>query len=538
MSSNLLGGGLLGGGGGAPVQITRFFNGSVVEDADFSVSSNGTVITASFQKTGGGNLNLVFNGGLVVFDTTPAATVELTAGTDTVPVLNHIFIPEDTRVLTKNTTGFPTDKQFVPIATVLCQTAASAQTQGLYKAHAWDDHFVDPVDEGHQQHISSWIRRQHATWFSGIVLTLTGSGTGSVTVETTSGIVLQLHEHIMPAVGSGDDKLVKNDSVAAYAAVDNINDMLLDSQGVTLANRYYNLVLWGCVSEDAADSRLFFNLPSGAYATQGNAETDPSGFTDFTVPGDFRGAAFVIAKILVRNQADTTWTIVSTEDLRGQLPGGIIAGSGLAQIDGAYRSIQVFTADGTYTKPAGLKRAKVQAVGPGGGGGGVSSTGTDSAGGGGCGGGFAEKTIEAGAIGATESVVVGQGGAGGAAGAAGSSGSASTAFGAIVSATAGSGGFGASDAIAVDRGGQGNGSGGDFNLNGGPGPRGNTDGDGGNGGGSHLCPMGGIGNKNANGSDAVGNAYGVGGGGGGTTTTTGYTGGAGQDGIVIVWEYF
>ena len=106
---------------------------------------------------------------------------------------------------------------------------------------------------------------------------------------------------------------------------------------------------------------------------------------------------------------------------------------------GSTQTIQTFTANDTYTKPAGLKYALVrtQAGGGGGGGGGGASTG----GGGGGGGGYAEELLATASIGATETVTVGGGGAGGVGAANGAAGGTSS-FGALNSATGGSGGTG------------------------------------------------------------------------------------------------
>lgn len=199
---------------------------------------------------------------------------------------------------------------------------------------------------------------------------------------------------------------------------------------------------------------------------------------------------------------------------------------------------RVYTANDTWTKPAGLKMALVRVQGPGGGGGGTN--GATSAAGGGGGGGFAEKLFAASALGATEAVVVGLGGAGSATGG-GSAGTAATTFGTspYITGNPGLGGAGNTSASARVFGGLGGtGVGGDLNRKGARGgfglPGAGTPGYGGD------SPMGtGAGPLNIFGTGDAGGAYGGGGCGGqfGLPGDTGQ-GGAGGNGVCEVWEFY
>jgi hypothetical protein len=152
----------------ANVQSTGInaWNGAIIETPSVTVSSNGTVITLSVERSGGGDLTVVFSDGFYAWDTTPADTVTLTAGTDTVPQINYIYFLQSTKTLTASTTAFPST-EYAPIAQVICQSAATLQTDGPYKQQNWTDHVIDTNNEGHISHLNYWIRQQTATYASG-----------------------------------------------------------------------------------------------------------------------------------------------------------------------------------------------------------------------------------------------------------------------------------------------------------------------------------------------------------------------------------
>ncbi len=212
-------------------------------------------------------------------------------------------------------------------------------------------------------------------------------------------------------------------------------------------------------------------------------------------------------------------------------------------------STQVFTSDGTYTKPADLLYAIVEVIGGGGGSGGGDLTGASQvavpAGGGG--GGYAREVLAAGAIGSTETVTVGEGGAAGSSGNnAGSTGE-TTSFGALLSATGGAGGAGSpvktAPTLPTIGGAGGVGSGGDVNANSCPGEPGiGMAANNASGGGGGCTPFGAGGARTNTGSTTaavVGKVYGGGAAAGAQAENQGtaIAGAAGGDGIVIVTEF-
>ena len=313
--------------------VLKVFNGAILEDHTVTTSSDGATVTVALERAGGGDLSLFFDGAFSFFDTSPAATVTLTAGSDVTPILNYVYIPKSTMVMTANTTGFPEVEQHTHIATVLVQSAASVQTDGPYKEHAWTDHLSDSIDEGHLVHVNEWIRNQHATWLSGVLPTFSGDGTDTVEVGTSSGVVLQLHEHAFDAMVSASDIYVVNDSVTPYKKITNLVDIDLDSTGASLRNKTFALVLWGSVNENTGVSKLFINLPSGSEGTNkaNQVREDKSKETNYSIPEDFKGTGFLIHRLVMDVNAGGTVANIYTDgsdDIRGQVPNTAAGTSG------------------------------------------------------------------------------------------------------------------------------------------------------------------------------------------------------------------
>jgi hypothetical protein len=211
---------------------------------------------------------------------------------------------------------------------------------------------------------------------------------------------------------------------------------------------------------------------------------------------------------------------------------------------GGLINVQTFSASGTYVPTPGTTRIVVEVQGGGGSGGGTAATGasTAAASSGGAGGAYAKAMLSSGFAGAA--ITVGAGGAAPAAGANNGNAGGASSFGAFVSCPGGGAGgagpalsgpavIGAAGAGAAATGG---------NIAGGSGTQGNhglifavTAVVGGTGGSSHF------GGGGTGGSNSVGGGAGSPGGGGGGSSSianrAARSGGAGADGIVIVYEY-
>lgn len=265
--------------------------------------------------------------------------------------------------------------------------------------------------------------------------------------------------------------------------------------------------------------------PTGRINASAGLTVDSVSLTTVSVTWGYLGSAASYLPNLTSNAVSATNISVST------INGTLVSALGGGATPGTLR---VFTASGTYTKPAGLVAAKITVIGGGGGGGGKSSS-TSSSGAGG-GGGAAISLLLATDIPSSVTVTVGAGGAGGSTSGSNGGSGGNSSFGSLVQATGSCGGQGNAGTAITLCGGAG--TVGQLLFQGGTSlpsvlPSGFTE----KAGTSIL----GIAGANAYAGDGAGGSAppNTGGGGGiATTTSTARAGGAGGSGIVIVEEYF
>ena len=314
--------------------LQNFWNGCFRESFDFRVTSTGGVITGTLTPTNGHpDMTMIFSDGFSILDTDPGATITLTAGTDSIPQTNYVYIPQSTKVLTVSTSDWPTTFEHIKVAQVYLRTAATTETDGALRNQNWNDHIEDTSTfQGHLSHIGERIRSLVAEWNTGTEtsLTVTG-GVSDVWVANTAGNVYQMHLQDFPAIdmSTGDDIHVVNDPISAYRTTDNLNDLTVDSNGDTLNNKWFSIVVWGVANKTGEASHIMCNLPSGSYNLESGALSDASGFTNYTIPTEFKGTGFLMARFTMR-KSGTTFTYDSGtgyQDLRGFFP-NTTAGSG------------------------------------------------------------------------------------------------------------------------------------------------------------------------------------------------------------------
>ncbi len=330
--------------GGNLADYLQFFNGAIKEDHETGASSNGTIVTATLaNRDTSEDLSLIFFGGTVAFDTTPAASVVLTPGSDTTPTMNWVYIPYSTLVLTAGTSGWPTVAH-VPIGKFWVRSAATTQTKGLAMLFAHTDHLRSANGQGHGTHINRRIRQESSPYDSdsgGMDYTFDTTGANDIDISVTAGYAWQMHPHLCPAwdTAAGDDVHIYNRSGDSWHTVTDIADADEDTSGNTMGHKdVTNLVFWQIMSEHTKDSHLMVMEPDAFYSNTVDGIADPFGYANYVLPGDVKGSALLICRAVIEFQNPATWTVVHTEDLReGSGSGGGAGGFDPDIPDNAFR---------------------------------------------------------------------------------------------------------------------------------------------------------------------------------------------------------
>lgn len=311
--------------------VSHSRQGSFLEQIDFTVSEAGGTVTGSLEKEGGGDLTQFWSDDFDVLDCTgPVCTVNLTAfvGTDTSPATSFVYILQSAKTTLVANTSFPANSvEHIRICSLVLQSAATTGTEGALMVRNWNDPaFGITNPRGGAVVSNERLREEHALHDSGVVLTVTGSGTGTVTLDTTAGEVYQLNLQAFPAIDmAGADNIhLVNLSGGEYSTTSNLVTgitTLADAVTALGNNKYFNIVVWGVQNRTGETSHLMCNLPTGQYNSSLGGTTDSQKFSVHTIPSAFRGTGFLIAELTFQlTGGGTTWTLVQNKDLLGQIP--------------------------------------------------------------------------------------------------------------------------------------------------------------------------------------------------------------------------
>jgi len=313
--------------------VNEAWAGAIRETFDFRTTSNGTVVTGHLENIDDTrDLTLILSDGLSLFDTTPTATIELTAGTDTVPTSNYVYIPKDTKVLTVSLAGFPVTEH-CRVATLEVQSAVNVQAvDGVRKNQNHNDHVKKEDDNGHILHVAEWIRRQFATWGDvGCEATLDATaGNGYITIG--AGKVSQLHiqdttELSMPT----RDIMVVNDPDTPFRETDNLNTITKFSNGDGWNDKYGKIVVWLIANKTNETSFFCVNIPRKGENDGVKALLDEKGYANYSIPTQYKSNAILVGAFAIEiKDGDVIYDGVGTgyQNLRGSIPSNIAGGGG------------------------------------------------------------------------------------------------------------------------------------------------------------------------------------------------------------------
>jgi len=309
--------------------LRNAFNGSFREGFDFEITSNGTVITGSLQSKTDGDLTEIWSDGYDDLDCTPAQTVTLTVGTDANEQLQYVYILKSTGNLTVSTAYWPTTEH-IPVAVVTLQSAATTQETGASRNQNINNHLADSDLMGRFDHMSKRIRTMGCEYESGIDLTINGSGTDSVYINTTGGEAWQMHLQTFEVLNMSTDSIKAiNEFTNPGIWIDDFADITTDASGSTLNNKYFSVVVWGVQNSGSEQDHYVLNMPTGSYNSSADAIADADGYSVYTIPADYRGVGFLLYRITFQATSTATiWTHQNTEDLRGQIPNATAGGGG------------------------------------------------------------------------------------------------------------------------------------------------------------------------------------------------------------------
>jgi len=335
-----------------------FFNGTIVESFDALISDGGTIIcTLDNAASPGTDLNLRFSDGLSAFSVPD--TVNLTAGTATSPQENFIYILQSTKALTASTSGWP-NAEHIKICYTLVQASSDVSSRGALITQNWNDHRAGSDNMGHMAHMAERSRRMGAIYSSGCALTTNADASPQTDLYLTvaAGVLYQMHKHTYASVamdGTGAPYAhIVNDSVAPYVETNNLNSITLDATGASLANKYFNIVVWGVANKSGEYTPLMVNLPTGSYNNLTSAQDDTDSTAVYTIPDAFEhesSTGFLIGRLVVQTSTGTTnYRVHSNYDLRGIPPHQAIAGGvALTTTEFADNQFKIFD-DGDVTK--------------------------------------------------------------------------------------------------------------------------------------------------------------------------------------------
>lgn len=307
-------------------QINELGQATHKEEITQVVSSDGVTVTYTLDNEAapGSPVTFYMRDGVKYELLTPDVIV-LTPGTDVLPILYYLYVEVVASALVlKSTTdvlmAFGSNSSL--LGEVEVQSAVTTQADGGALIFRSMSHHPT----AHLAHIDNRIRLGFPPYvFYGLnyINTLTIPTVMDIWVD--AGIVwgLHYHEFSIRDTSTGDTILMGNRD---FDRIPNVNlvDMPQDTNGGSLQNRYFNIVVY--MSFDTqGNERICLNLPNGSYSSLGPAEDDLDATADYSNPfGENLGSILLYQLAMGFNNAGniTLGRITDLRSAQGTTGGG------------------------------------------------------------------------------------------------------------------------------------------------------------------------------------------------------------------------
>lgn len=306
-------------------------------------------IYADVEQLGGGDLTYAFEQREYILDCTTgsgvggAARIALTPGTASNPQKGWVTVIRSNDVaILQNSAARPTGEfayvydYILPDTNTFVALGRPYGSQRHSDAKSWDGRGAVARNSGR-------LRLLHAQYESGIAQTVTitanGGAVDDVEFVSTAGEVSQLNIQDFPEwsiITNGI--MVVNHPATNYLVVTNLSALLVDANNVSLSGRRFNFVIWGAINKATSECQMYLNLPLGSYGSDSEAVADPDGSSVTSIPKDFRGKGFLIARVSLRHTVVSggTWSNLADSelglqviDLRDQIPGSFVSSASI-----------------------------------------------------------------------------------------------------------------------------------------------------------------------------------------------------------------
>lgn len=286
------------------------FDGCIVEKQDYEIVVDGGNIYADVEKLGGGDLPVQLNGDVYLLDCTTGsgvggtARVQLTAGTDTAPTKNYIYVIISAGVATLQASTTKPSGVFANVGSVNVWSSTKTSSYGPLTNRRTTD-AIEHSGRGHIAEINDRIRALGSQWEEGITPTVsivTNAGVmDSINVSVAVGKAWQLHLLDFPALASASDGAFLCNStggVSKYTWSDDIADFIQLVDGTAIiANQRFNLVIFGVINKETDECKLLVGNPIDIYTTDEAAYRDTSRYSELSVDANIKEVVFPIVRI-------------------------------------------------------------------------------------------------------------------------------------------------------------------------------------------------------------------------------------------------